>query len=93
MRSGSNTFQGTTFYSSSTNKLQGKRIGSNTIVLPNYNSKTYGAELSGPIIKDRLFFMVAAERNTDPRPFTPSAASQVPGLTDATVAWLMTVPA
>ncbi|QDZ06443.1 TonB-dependent receptor [Sphingomonas panacisoli] len=86
MRSGSNKWQGTTFYSSSTDNLQGKRIGSTTITVPNYNSKTYGAELSGALIKDRLFFMVAAERNTDPRPFSPSAASQVPGLTDATVA-------
>jgi hypothetical protein len=86
MLSGTNEFKGTAFYSTSTNKLQGTRIGSNTIVLPTYNSKTYGARLAGPIIKDRVFFMVAAERNTDPRPFTPSSTSQVPGLTDATVA-------
>lgn len=86
MLSGTNEFKGTAFYSTSTDKLQGKRIGSTTITVPDYNSKTYGARLAGPIIKDRLFFMVAAERNTDPRPFTPSATNQVPGLTDATVA-------
>jgi hypothetical protein len=86
MLSGTNEFKGTTFYSTSTDKLQGKRIGSTTITVPAYNSKTYGARLAGPIIKDRLFFMVAAERNTDPRPFSPNATSQVPGLTDATVA-------
>ncbi len=85
MLSGTNTFRGTAFYSSSTDNLQGKRIGSTTFVVPNYNSKTYGARLAGPIIKDKLFFMVAAERNTDPRPFTPSSTAQVPGLTDALV--------
>lgn len=84
--SGTNTFHGTGFYSESRDKWQGKRIGSTTFLVPKYNSKTYGATLSGPIIKDKLFFMVSAERNTDPRPFTPSSADQVPGLSDATVA-------
>lgn len=84
--SGTNTFHGTGFYSQSRDELQGDRIGSNTINLPDYNSETYGATLSGPLIKDKLFFMVSAERNTDPRPFTPSAINQIPGLTEATVA-------
>ncbi|HEU0045939.1 TonB-dependent receptor [Sphingomonas sp.] len=83
--SGTNTFHGTGFYSQSRDELQGKRIGSNTLVLPDYNSETYGATLSGPIIADKLFFMVSAERNTDPRPFTPSTAAQVTGLNQGVV--------
>ena len=83
--SGDNDFHGTGFYSQSRDSLQGKRIGSNTLVLPRYNSETYGATFRGPLIADKLFFMVSAERNTDPRPFTPSAANQVVGLSQATV--------
>ena len=79
--SGTNEFHGTGFYSQSRDELQGKRIGSTRFVVPNYKSETYGATFDGPIIKDKVFFMVSAERNTDPRPLTPSSIGQVPGLT------------
>lgn len=79
--SGSNKFHGTGFYSESTSGIQGKQIGSNVITVPSYNSKTYGATLSGPIIKDKLFFMVSGERNTDPRPLSPNNIAGVPFLT------------
>ncbi|KQT31776.1 TonB-dependent receptor [Sphingomonas sp. Leaf412] len=87
MKSGTNNFQGTGFYSTSTDEMQGKRLRSLDISssLPSYNSETYGATLSGPIVADKLFFMVSAERNTDPRPFTPSGIAQVPGLTQGTL--------
>ncbi len=68
LRSGTNHFQGTAFYSFNSDELTGthlKPYGTNTtgfIAQPNFTSKDYGAEISGPIIKDRLFFMVAAER-------------------------------
>ncbi|KQN26827.1 TonB-dependent receptor [Sphingomonas sp. Leaf33] len=83
--SGTNEFHGTGFYSQSTNKLQGDRIGSNTQVVPPYKSETYGATLRGPIIKDKLFFMVSGERNTDPRPLSVSQISQIPNLTQAQI--------
>lgn len=89
--SGTNEFHGTGFYSQSTDGLQGKRIGSlgpNTtpaVNIPDYKSETYGATFSGPLIADKLFFMVSAERNTDPRPLSPSSVGQVPGLTQAAV--------
>jgi hypothetical protein len=83
---GDNTFHGTGFYSQSTDGLQGSQIGSNNIVIPKYKSETYGATLRGPLIKDKLFFMVSAERNVDPRPLTPGAVNQVPNLTDAKLA-------
>ncbi len=76
---GTNEFHGTGFYSQNTDGLSGDRIGSTKIVLPKYKSETYGAMLRGPLIKDRLFFMVAAERNTDPRPFSTQLA-QIPNL-------------
>lgn len=89
--SGNNDFHGTGFYSESTDSIQGKRIGNSAAgdlraVLPSYNSKTYGATLRGPLIKDKLFFMVSAERNTDPRPFGIASFAGIPGATAATPA-------
>ena len=79
LKSGTNTFTGTGFYSQSTDGLQGDRIGSNRITLPKYKSETYGATIAGPLIKDKLFFMVSAERNTDPRPLSIATLNQIPG--------------
>jgi hypothetical protein len=82
---GTNDFHGTGFYSQSTNGLQGNKIGSTTITLPKYKSETYGATFRGPIIADKLFFMVSAERNTDPRPLAVTAISQIPGASQAAI--------
>ena len=79
LKSGTNKFHGTGFYSENTDGLTGNQIGSNSIVNPKFNSKTYGASLSGPIIKDRLFFAITAEKNTDPRPFS-TLLGQIPNL-------------
>ena len=68
LRSGSNEFQGTGFYAYSADELTGKKtkpgpgIPTGTVTLPDFTYKNYGAEISGPIIKDKLFFMIAAER-------------------------------
>ncbi len=83
--SGTNDFHLNGFYSQSTDGLQGNQIGNVKLALPGYKSETYGATLSGPIVKDKLFFMGSFERNTDPRPLSPGAAAQVPNLTDAVV--------
>lgn len=91
LKSGTNEFHGTGFYSESRDTMQGDRIGSNLFVKPKYNSKTYGVELDGPLIADKLFFMVAAERNTDPRALAVSSIGQVPGLTAAQVAQVQSI--
>jgi hypothetical protein len=82
--SGNNEFHGTGFYSLNTDELQGKKSDGTNFVVPNFKSETYGATLRGPLVKDTLFFMVSAERNTDPRPFA-TQVSQVPGLTGAQI--------
>ncbi len=82
--SGTNDFHGTGFYSQNTDGLSGDRLGSNRYVIPKFKSETYGATFRGPIIADKLFFMVSAERNTDPRPYD-TLLSQIPGLTTATI--------
>lgn len=74
LRSGTNSFQGTAFYTFSSDELTGKKTKSyilnptGVIVQPNFTSRDFGAELSGPIIKDTLFFMIAAERVRASRP-------------------------
>jgi hypothetical protein len=78
--SGTNDFHGTGFYSQNRDELQGDTSDGTKFVIPNFKSETYGATFRGPIIKDKLFFMVSAERNTDPRPFA-TQFTQVPGLT------------
>lgn len=85
LASGTNEFHGTGFYSVSRDELQGSRIGTLQIPIPNYNSQTYGATIRGPIIPDTLFFMISGERNTDPRPLPISQINQVPNLTQATI--------
>ena len=68
LRSGANDFQGTGFYAYSADELTGKEtkpgpgIPTGKVTLPNFSYKNYGAEISGPIIKDKLFFMIAGER-------------------------------
>ncbi len=96
LKSGTNQFHGTGFYTYNSDDLTGHRTKpyvKNTagrIVQPNFTSKDFGAELSGPIIKDKLFFMVAAERVRASLPITygtvdDNAGNPVTGLTSATV--------
>jgi len=96
LRSGGNEFQGTGFYSYTDDGLTGKKtkagpgVPTGAITLPAFKSEDYGAELSGPIIKDKLFFMVAAERIRagTPIPEGPTdnnAGTAIPTLTQAQV--------
>jgi len=96
LKSGTNEFHGTGFYSYSADELAGTKtkagpgVPTGEVTLPNYKYENYGAELSGPIIKDKLFFMVAGERLRAPRPIAEgpldnNAGNAVPNLTQATV--------
>ena len=83
--SGTNDFHGTGFYSQNTDGLSGSRIGSFKLNPdPKFKSETYGATFRGPLIADKLFFMVSAERNTDPRPFSTQVGN-IPNLSTATI--------
>jgi hypothetical protein len=96
LKSGTNNFQGTGFYSYSSDELSGTKtkagpgVPTGTVELPNFKYENYGAQLSGPIIKDKLFFMVAGERLRAPRPIAegPSdnnAGSAIPTLLQSQV--------
>ena len=83
LKSGTNEFHGSGFYSFNNDKLTGDatRLGATAL---KFDSQTYGATLAGPIIKDKLFFMVSGERNTEGNPLSPGP-SQVLNLTQSAI--------
>ena len=90
LKSGTNEFHGTGFYSYNNNKLTGDVTKDLAVTLPKFKSENYGAQISGPIIQDKLFFMIAGERVRagTPIPEGPvdnNAGAPIPGLTQATV--------
>ncbi|MFZ8466597.1 hypothetical protein ACO1MK_15000, partial [Staphylococcus aureus] len=68
LKSGTNQFHGSAIFTETTDGLTGSQLKpyvsnpTGIVTQPKFTSKDYGATLSGPIIKDRLFFMVSAER-------------------------------
>jgi hypothetical protein len=84
LRSGTNEFQGTGFFAYSSDELSGKDtkpgpgIPTGHVTLPNFTYKNFGAEISGPIFKDKLFFMIAGERLRAPKPI-PEGTDQING--------------
>lgn len=96
LRSGSNNFQGTGFYAYSADELVGKEtkpgpgIPTGRAAVPNFKIQNYGAEISGPIIQDKLFFMIAGERLRGGRPIAEgpvdnNSGTAIPNLTQAIV--------
>ena len=98
LKSGTNEFHGTGFYAYSDDSLTGDRTkpgpgvaADGRVTIPDFKYENYGAELSGPIIKDTLFFMVAGERIRANTPITEGTAGNnagtiIPNITDAQVA-------
>jgi hypothetical protein len=89
LRSGGNKFRGGAFFTYTDDSLTGdttRGVGVNLSL----ESKQYGGVLSGPIIKDKLFFMAAYERTEESIPFDSGPAGQgfaapIPGLTQAQI--------
>lgn len=88
LRSGGNRFRGSGFFSYTDDSLTGEETRNVTTNL-DFDSKQYGGVLSGPIIPDTLFFMVAYERTEESDPFDNGIgagfANQIPNLTQAQV--------
>lgn len=82
-KSGTNAFHGTLFYDYTSDGLQGDSLEGDDIELADFDEIRYGAQISGPIIEDRLFFSVAYEKlegaNTfDRGPVGSGAINEVP---------------
>lgn len=97
LKSGTNTFHGTGFYAYSSDELTGGStkagpgVPTGKVTLPNFKYQNYGAQIAGPIIEDKLFFMVAGERIRAGTPIPEGTASNnagtvVPLITDAQIA-------
>ncbi len=88
LRSGGNKFHGGAFFSYTDDNLTGDQSRTSHINL-DFDSKQYGGWVSGPILKDKLFFMAAYERTKETDPiddgFGPGFANQVPGLTQTVI--------
>lgn len=88
LRSGGNKLRGGAFFTYTDDSLTGDSSRGRNINL-NFDSKQYGGWVSGPIIKDKLFFMAAYEKTEESDPFDdgfgPGFANQVPGLTQTVI--------
>ncbi len=78
-RSGDNTFKGSAYGYFRNQSYNGKKVGDVTLPTPaNTSNKTYGARLGGPIIKNKLFFFISAEKEQRQFPgitFSPTGGS------------------
>ena len=89
LRSGTNQFRGGAFYTYTDQNLTGERTRGQNIDLE-FDSKQYGGIVSGPIIKDKLFFMFSYEKTDESDPFDSGPQGQgfaapIPNLSQAQV--------
>lgn len=82
-KSGQNSFHGSGFFTYTANSLQGNRLDGVTIAVPTYERKRWGATLSGPILKDKLFFSFGYEETDlgdvqDDGPIGSGLANELP---------------
>ena len=98
-KSGGNEFHGEAFYEFTNEGLQGNTFSfenfqnglvDNRALNGTFEEKSWGATLSGPIIKDRLFFLLNYENFESSQPVLTgpagsSAANPVPGISQADV--------
>jgi len=64
-RSGGNTLKGSAYYFTKNQDLQGRRIGDNELERVDAGTRNFGFRLGGPIIKNKLFFFINAERESE----------------------------
>jgi hypothetical protein len=75
-RSGTNQVSGSVYGFYRNQNYVGRKVGSNELPpLINNSVKQYGFRIGGPIIKDKLFFFLNAERNTEESPGQQNIAS------------------
>ncbi|MGN6269748.1 MAG: carboxypeptidase regulatory-like domain-containing protein [Sphingomonas sp.] len=95
LKSGTNKFHGNLFFTYTDDGLTGSKIRHDKVDLK-FTNKDWGGEIDGPIIKDRLFFMIAGERVTQGTPFADGPAdggyaSVIPNLTSDEVSTVQSV--
>ncbi|MDI7775835.1 carboxypeptidase regulatory-like domain-containing protein [Asticcacaulis sp. EMRT-3] len=86
-KSGGNDFHGGLVYEETNNNMRGKKLDyknssgnwATKTVTGDFSEKTYGAHLSGPIVKDKLFFFVDYEKFEGSLPATYGPAGSGAG--------------
>lgn len=63
---GSNEFHGSAFYMYNDDGISGDSIDGEQVIFDPFELEDYGVTVSGPIIKDRLFFSLAYEETDEP---------------------------
>ena len=61
-KSGTNTFHGSAYGYYRDQSFNGKNVGSTVLTITPQKNRVYGATVGGPIIKNKLFFFLNAER-------------------------------
>lgn len=74
-RSGTNSFQGSAYWWFRDNSLVGKKAGANAFNPGTFDFHKYGAFLSGPVIKNKLFFFLSYEDDAVTQPGTTFTAN------------------
>lgn len=85
LRSGSNSFHGSAFYTYTDDSLTGDNTRGTTVPLK-FKSKNYGGFLSGPIFKDKLFFAFSYEYLNETQPDALSIFGSPPSIPNITEA-------
>jgi outer membrane receptor protein involved in Fe transport len=75
-RSGTNSFAGSLYYWFRDQGMVGKTAGTATINPGTFDFKKYGGWLSGPIVKNKLFFFLSAEDDSLEQPGTTWRANR-----------------
>ncbi|MFN3755970.1 MAG: TonB-dependent receptor domain-containing protein [Flavobacterium sp.] len=68
-KSGTNKFVGTTYYLMRNDQMTGDKIGESQLNIDKSKTQIQGISLGGPLVKDKLFFFINYENETD---FVPS---------------------
>jgi len=90
-KSGTNEFHGTVYDFYSGSSLSGTRTGAYKNVIPDFQTRTRGGSIGGPIVPDKLFFFGSFEDYTTTAPATygttdgSGGATAVPGVTSADI--------
>jgi len=78
-RSGSNEFHGSGWFDYTNDSLNGGKVAGSSFDKGSFNDFRFGATLSGPIIKDKLFFFAAYEKINESNIITrgPAEAGEI----------------
>ncbi len=87
-KSGTNTFHGTAYYYFRNEDLIGDKVKDQRALKPAGKTTIFGGSIGGPIIKNKLFFFVNAEKETKPPAagitWTPTGGSGQGNISDVT---------